>query len=165
MKHVAILISLSLSLVACAGQKAIHGTATTSSSLTTSGSSVTNALGQTLQFQNDTGVAIGKVSTVTVNGNDVFVELFNPLSGRKATVKIKLDPNSRQFMSVEATGPKFMCHQPSENICAQVTVPTGSGFDFEGTVQRNCASPIFFAGALTGVVGNQTTNAIVTCGN
>ena len=128
--------------------------------VSSSGNTITNTLGQTLSFVNNTGISIGNVS-VTSNSGNVTANLFNPLSGRLSTVTVVVDPNTGAFTGVRAAAASpYMCHDPNANACALYPNLQSGG------MEPNCNSPINFTGALTGSVNNLTDTAYTTfCAN
>ena len=125
---------------------------------------VKNGLGQSLAFTSDTGERLVITAQDTSQANQITMKIFNPYSGRKTVVVVKLDPINGQFASVQKVGKPYMCLNPAADYCAQFVVP--AGFSGAGAPAVNCSSPIIFAGALTGSVDNLVANAhSVYCGN
>ena len=123
------------------------------------GNVLTNKLGQQISFVNILGRSIGTVKVLDAS-SDITVQLLNDASGRKATVKVVVDPKTGRFVSVKLVTPlPYMCHDPLVNACLNFS-------NISSVVDTNCSSPIFFTGSLTGSVNHLTETADVTfCAN
>ena len=108
-----------------------------------------------LSVTNINNEAIGSFNSTTTAETQPIYVVTNPISGRKASLRITIDPDTRAIKAVQATGQPYFCYDPAAGPCAAMTVPTG--YSFAGTVQPNCSSPIGYTGALVGKVGQQST--------
>jgi hypothetical protein len=103
---------------------------------------------------NVNGEAAGTFDATSVAGTDVVHVITNPVTGRKASLRILIKDETRAILSVNSTDQPYFCYEPSQSPCKGVVVP--AGYSTSGTIQPNCSSPIAYSGAIAGRVREQS---------
>ena len=145
-----------------AGTSSGGASATLGSGSSASANVLQNGTGQNLTFLSINKESLGDITAVSTQNNQIYLNLKNPNSGRKAIVVVDLDPSTKKFKAVSSSGAPYMCYDPAQGPCATVTIP--AGFTNAGTAAVNCGSPIFFTGALSGSVNNIVKENYANCG-
>lgn len=118
------------------------------------GGRIIDRRGQSLRFTNLENVEMQSLTSLTVSGREVRLQVNNTASGRTATVRIALNNEGNFNGLVSAIGNPYMCLDQTKSACEMVTA--GS------SLVSNCSSPIRFDGSFTGGVNGLSANLSCT---